>query len=296
MPPSLGFPQPTCYARLDGLYGDAAPLIDVLTTGRGRACAARRAYHLLELEGVKLQLLRTPDQVSTHEDKWDDARTLRLPRRAFNHCWTRGATGASLLMAPCPLLALRRRRAGRGSLRALCQHPSHPSVYRLGCAGSVPPSRLVCAPCWPMKTMNRNLTAGTEHYPLREGGLLKSWRSRVWNLRLELGQTFSPVFAMHAPLLLLPMSPSRFTRTSLRSWRRTWLKARQYLRQCMDLPNGPVLPLLMARLRSAFTGASVTCPLLCQALHPLYPQERRPERAWFGCRVLYAARIGHCRA
>jgi hypothetical protein len=66
MPPSLGFPQPACYARLDGLYGDAAPLIDVLTAGRGRACAARRAYHLLELEGVKLQLLRTPDQVSTH--------------------------------------------------------------------------------------------------------------------------------------------------------------------------------------------------------------------------------------
>lgn len=74
----------------------------------------------------------------------------------------------SLLMAPCPLLALRRRRAGRGSLRALCQH-SHPSVYRLGCAGSVPPSRLVRKPCWPMKTMNRNLTAGTEHYPLRPG-------------------------------------------------------------------------------------------------------------------------------
>src|SRR5258708_13587839 len=38
MPPSLGFPQPACYARLDGLYGDAAPLIDVLTAGRGRVC------------------------------------------------------------------------------------------------------------------------------------------------------------------------------------------------------------------------------------------------------------------
>jgi hypothetical protein len=65
------------------------------------------------------------------------------------------------------------------------------------------------------------------------------------------------------PNLLLPMSPSRFTRTSLRSWRRTWLKARQYLRQCMDLPNGPVLPLLMARLRSAFTSqpdGTLLCP------------------------------------
>jgi hypothetical protein len=41
-----------------------------------------------------------------HEDKWDDARTLRLPRRAFNHCWTRGALGGRyswhhVLFSPC---------------------------------------------------------------------------------------------------------------------------------------------------------------------------------------------------
>src|SRR5947209_19190220 len=34
--------------------------------------------------------------------------------------------------------------------------------------------------------------------------------------------------------------------------------------------------------------------LRCRQGHPLYPQERRPERAGT-LRVLYAARIGHCR-
>jgi hypothetical protein len=38
----------------------------------------------------------------------------------------------------------------------------------------------------------------------------------------------------------------------------------------------------------------VTCPLRCPQDHPLYPQERRPERDGT-LRVVYAARIGHCR-
>jgi hypothetical protein len=101
-------------------------------------------------------------------------------------------------------------------------------------------------PCWPMKTMNRNLTAGTR-IPLAARSLLKSWPSGCGTSAWNWGRRSLPL-SYARPNLLLPMSPSRFTRTSLRSWRRTWLKARQYLRQCMDLPNGPVLPLLMAFL------------------------------------------------
>lgn len=55
--------------------------------------------------------------------------------------------------------------------------------------------------------------------------------------------------------------------------------------------------------RPSFTGGfpgSAFLPqpdgtLRCPADHPLYPQERRPERDG-SLRVLYAARIGHCRA
>ncbi|GHO58247.1 hypothetical protein [Ktedonobacter robiniae] len=44
---------------LDGLYGDAAPLIDILTAGFG-VITRSRDYSLLELEVVKLRLARSP--------------------------------------------------------------------------------------------------------------------------------------------------------------------------------------------------------------------------------------------
>src|SRR5260370_13205604 len=67
----------------------------------------------------------------------------------------------------------------------------------------------------------------------------------------------------------------------------------------------PAEPVLYGRgqwARKSFTGGfpgSAFTPqpdgtLLCPANHPLYPQERRPERDG-SYRVLYAARIGDCR-
>jgi len=53
--------------RLDGLYGDAVPLRDVFSAGLA-VVARSRAYHLLDLDVVKLRLVHTPDQVSTHAE------------------------------------------------------------------------------------------------------------------------------------------------------------------------------------------------------------------------------------
>jgi hypothetical protein len=53
--------------RLDGLYGDAAPLLDVLSAELG-VIVRSRAYHLLNLEQVQSRLRRAPDQVSTHPE------------------------------------------------------------------------------------------------------------------------------------------------------------------------------------------------------------------------------------
>jgi hypothetical protein len=53
--------------RLDGLYGDAAPLLDVFSAGLG-VIVRSRAYHLLDLEMAKSRLLHAPDQVSTHPE------------------------------------------------------------------------------------------------------------------------------------------------------------------------------------------------------------------------------------
>jgi hypothetical protein len=63
----LELPTASILVRLDGLYGDAAPLLDVLSAHLG-VIARSRAYHLLDLEVVKQVLVRTPDQVSTHPE------------------------------------------------------------------------------------------------------------------------------------------------------------------------------------------------------------------------------------
>ncbi len=88
----LGLSTASVLLRLDGLYGDAAPLIDVLTSGPG-VIARSRDYRLLDLEVVKQALARSPDQVSTHEDKRNDTRALRLPCRPFDASRTPGAPG-----------------------------------------------------------------------------------------------------------------------------------------------------------------------------------------------------------
>jgi hypothetical protein len=59
----LAFPLAQVLLRLDGLYGDAAPLIDVLGVGLG-VIARSRDYTLLDLEVVKQALARPPAQVS----------------------------------------------------------------------------------------------------------------------------------------------------------------------------------------------------------------------------------------
>jgi hypothetical protein len=88
----LALPLASVLLRLDGLYGDAAPLLDVLTAGLG-ILARSRAYHLLDLSVVQQALACHPDQVRTHEDKWGDACPLRLPSRSLDACWTPGAHG-----------------------------------------------------------------------------------------------------------------------------------------------------------------------------------------------------------
>src|SRR6266849_1901389 len=55
----LALPLASVLLRLDGLYGDAAPLLDVLTAGLG-ILARSRAYHLLDLSVVQQALACPP--------------------------------------------------------------------------------------------------------------------------------------------------------------------------------------------------------------------------------------------
>ena len=63
----LGVPPTSLLVRLDGLYGDAAPLLDVLAAPLS-VIVRSRAYHLLDLEAVRQTLARSPDQMNTHAE------------------------------------------------------------------------------------------------------------------------------------------------------------------------------------------------------------------------------------
>ncbi len=114
--------------------------------------------------------------------------------------------------------------------------------------------------------------------------ILGQW---AWNIRLELGQRFSPAELRTTTFAPVPEAEAPST----------------------DEPEPPaVSPPAVTYgppqwARSSFTHGfpgSAFRPqpdgsLRCPANHPLYLQERRPERAG-ALRLLYAARIGHCRS
>ena len=108
--------------------------------------------------------------------------------------------------------------------------------------------------------------------------ILSQW---MWNVRLELGQHLSPT-AMQttafAPALEASPGPE--------------------ISSALTAVYGPP-QWARASWTSGFPGSAFTLQpdgsLLCPAEHPLYPQERRLERDG-SYRLLYAARIGDCRA
>jgi hypothetical protein len=113
--------------------------------------------------------------------------------------------------------------------------------------------------------------------------ILAQW---IWNLRLELGQQLS------AASLCTTEFASAFEGEPAST--------------SEPVPAEPPTPLVIygppqwARpsFTHGFSGSAFTPQpdgtLRCPANHPLYPQERRPERDG-SLRILYAARIGHCR-
>jgi len=108
--------------------------------------------------------------------------------------------------------------------------------------------------------------------------ILSQW---IWNLRLELGHALHPSpmrttefasAATSAPSAFpfsSPSTPAYGAPIFAKTWKRDHLEGQDFVPQ----PDGT---------------------LRCPADHPLYPQERRPERDGT-LRVVYAARIGDCR-
>jgi hypothetical protein len=279
----LGHPAASILVRLDGLYGDAAPLLDVLSADLG-VIARSRAYHLLDLEMVKQTLARAPVHVSTHPESV-------MTRTLYD----------------CPAVPLTP--TGREVRLVVATHPvsTSPSpvgVERDGTVYELFMSTLPSPAFTASDVLDLYLHRGSFETVLADEDheqdsdrwcshtpngqefwqILCQW---IWNLRLELGQQLSP-----AELRTTEFAPA------------CEAKAPSSEEPAPEVaPTPPVVygPPQWARpsFTHGFPGSAFTPQpdgtLRCPANHPLYPQERRPERDG-SLRVLYAARIGHCRS
>lgn len=269
--------------RLDGLYGNAAPLADVVTSGLG-LIARSKDYALLDRPEVKATLARPPVEVCTHPES-------RTSRALFD----------------CPEVPLSPSGPRVRLIVAAHQASSSPpsiGVEREGMVYELFVTALPFPAFSPKDVLDLYLHRGSFETVLADEDseqdpdrwcshtacgqefwqILSQW---MWNLRLELGQHLSPT-AMQttefAPALEASPGPEASP-----------------VPEASSAPTVVYGPPQWARTSwtSGFPGSAFTLQsdgtLLCPAEHPLYPQERRPERDG-SYRLLYAARIGDCRA
>ena len=282
----LGLSPASIVVRLDGLYGDAAPLLDVLSAELG-VIVRSRAYHLLNLEQVQSRLRRAPDQVSTHPESG--------MQRSLYDC-----ASVSLMPSGPAVRLVIATHAGTSSDPAI-------GIERDGVVYELFVSTLPVSAFTASDVLDLYLHRGLfekvladeddeqasdrwySHTPCGQefAQILAQW---VWNLRLELGQTLSPseprTTEFAPPCAVEPVHACEPAEGTDRS---------------SSTPVETYGPPQWARpsFTHGFPGSAFTPQpdgtLRCPANHPLYPQERRPERDG-SLRVLYAARIGHCRS
>ena len=269
--------------RLDGLYGDAAPLLDVLSADLA-VIARSRAYHLLDLEIVKPRLVGAPDQLSTHPE-----------------------SGMTRTLYDCPAVPLTP--TGPNVRLVVATHSiadSAPTVgiERNGTVYELFVSTLPSPAFTASDVLDLYLHRGSfetvladeddeqgsdrwySHTPCGQefAQILAQW---VWNIRLELGQQLSG-----AALCATEFAPAREDEPA---------SPVEPGRLDLPAPSSGYGPPQWARpsFTHGFPGSAFTLQpdgtLRCPANHPLYLQEQRPERNG-SVRVLYAARIGHCRS
>lgn len=273
----VGIPAQQILIRLDGLYGNAAPLSDVLASGLG-VIARHKDYHLLDLAMVQAVLAAAPAATCTHPE----SQTTRTLFDCSSVPLSPAGPQVRLIVATHPATS---DPPAVGEQRA-------ETVYELF-VSTLP------SPAFSAKdVLDLYLHRGSFETVLADEDdeqdadrwvshtawgqecfqILAQW---LWNLRLELGQHLTPavvhttVFApAHA---VSPTAPSE--------------------------PATPVIygPAQWAKrsFTGGFPGSAFTLQpdgtLRCPADKPLYAQERRPEDDG-SLRVLYAGRIGFCRS
>jgi hypothetical protein len=264
------------------LYGNAAPLTDVLASGLG-VIARSKDYTLLDAPEVKAVLAHPPDAERTHPE-----------------------SGTYRALYDCPDIALTP--TGPRVRLIVATHPASSTSasigkQRDGLVYELFVTQLPSPAFSPQDVLDLYLHRGSFETVLADEDVEQDpdrWCSHtpsgqefwqiisqwLWNLRLELGQQLSPT-AMRVTEFAPAHVPEPAPAASLVP----------EAQAAFPVVYGPA-----QWARTSFTGGfpgSAFTPqpdgtLLCPAHHPLYPQERRPERDG-SYRVLYAARIGDCR-
>ena len=268
--------------RLDGLYGDAAPLLDVLSANLS-VIVRSRAYHLLDQDVVKRRLAHAPDQVSTHAESG-------MTRALYD--------GVSVPLTPAgpEVRLVVATHAGTSSDPAVGVERDG-IVYELF-VSTLPSPAFTASDVLDLylhrgsfetvladEDKEQNADRWYSHTPWGQefAQILAQW---AWNIRLELGQQLS-----QAELRTTEFAPAREVEAPSSD-----------KPEPVEAPPPAIVygPPQWARpsFTHGFPGSAFTPQpdgtLRCPANHPLYPQERRPERDG-SVRILYAARIGHCR-
>lgn len=262
--------------RLDGQYGNGAIVEDLA----GLAYVMRgKDYHLLDLKAVQMRLLAPPDAQITHPETGAgralfDFPCLQVPT---------AATPCRVIVATHPASA---KAAPIGTTR-------DDVVYELFFtalpAGAFTAADVVdlylhrgafeCVLGDEDQEQDPDRWCSHTAYGQEAWQILSQW---IWNLRLELGHRFHPTSMRTTEFAPAQVPPEPVPQPS-------------------ELANVSYGPPQWARqsYTKGFAGADFSLQpdgtLRCPAGQPLYAQERRPERDG-SLRVLYAARIGHCRA
>ena len=275
-------PLSQAVVRLDGQYGNGAIVADLT----GLAYVMRgKDYDLLDLQEVQMRLAQPPDQHITHPE-----------------------TGTSRTLFDCPNVRLSP--TGPCTRVIVATHPATTTPAPVGTTRggvvyelfytALPPGAFT-----PADVVNLYLHRGAFECVLSDEDeeqdpdrwcshtawgqefwlILAQW---IWNLRLELGHALHPT----------PMRTTEFAPASMGESAEVAPDPISRPSESASVIYGPP-QWARPSYTKGFAGADFTLQqdgtLLCPAGCPLYAQERRPERDG-SLRVLYAARIGHCRS
>jgi hypothetical protein len=268
-------PLSQAVVRLDGQYGNGAIVTDLA----GLAYVMRgKDYDLLDLPAVQARLAQPPDQQTTHPETGTCQSFFDFPDLALTP------------LGPRTRVIVAARTATDGPVKVGTTRGE--MVYELFYP-ALPPGAFT-----PADVVALYLHRGAFETVLSDEDkeqapdrwcshtawgqefwfIISQW---IWNLRLELGHALYPT-----PMRTTEFAPARssepVTKPNSATQPEISYKPPTPAASRMGCLAGEHFPLQ--------PDGTVQCP----AGFPLYPQERRPERDG-SVRVVYAARIGHCR-